>query len=276
MVGKPAETLQKYTSEWAMDPLWNAAQTAPLQVGDFANGTPSPTLEPRLLAEVADPRVHVIGFTPVYDSSRKLWFADIQFDVANTYFPFVRLALARYHPISIDGAHLSTVVQSDYVQLPPHRFVDYELGNVTPNGDLRVTLRGPGHGFADAPVQGGTVVVARLERREHGDSLADEPLGWATEDAIMLDRVSDVDHEVAWQGTFSLGGSLPSPLRVSVVEAQALRSDAGELKNLLAFLSDPREGDPALGALAAVGPSMVELAPFGYRIVFADATIALP
>ena len=277
MAGKPAETLQKYTSEWAMDPLWDAARTKPLAVADFKNGTPSPTAEPRLLAELADPRVHVVGFTPEYDPTRKLWFADIQLEAAKTYFPFVRLALARYHPISIDGAHLSSVVLSDYVQVPPHRWVDYDLGNVTPNGTLAVTLRGPGHGFADGPVQGGTVVLARLERREHGDTLADEPLGWVPEDVILLDRVGVADHEVTWQGTFDLKGALPSPLRVSVIEAQALRSDAGELKDLLQFLSQQHEDDPAaVGAIAAVGLSRVETAPFGYRIVFADATIALP
>ena len=30
------------------------------------------------------------------------------------------------------------------------------------------------------------------------------------------------------------------------------------------------------GAAMLIGPSMVETAAFGYRIVFADATIALP
>ena len=189
----------------------------------------------------------------------------------------MRLALARYQPISIKGAHLSTIVQSDYVQVPPHRWVDYDLGNVTPNGTLTVTLRGPGHGFADGPVQGGTVVMARLERREHGDTLADEALGWVPEDVILLERVGVADHEVTWQGTFGLKGALPSPLRVSVLEAQALRSDAGELKDLFELLGKQDEDGPAgADSIAAVGPSMVEIAPFGYRIVFADATIALP
>jgi hypothetical protein len=154
--------------------------------------------------------------------------------------------------------------------------VDYDLGNVTPGGTLPVTLRGPGHGFADGPVHGGTVVLARLERREHGDTLADEPLGWVPQDVIVLERVAMADHEVTWQGAFDLGGSLPSPLRVSVIEAQALRSDAGELKDLLGFLSQrAEEGRGAAGALL-VGPSMVETVPYGYRIVFADATIAAP
>jgi hypothetical protein len=239
----------------------------------------------------------VVGFTPTYDSSRKLWFADIQLDVAETYFPFVRLALARYHPISIDGAHLSSVVLSDFVQVAPDRRVDYELGNVVPNGKLKVTLRGPGHGFADGPMQGGTIVVARLERREHGDAMADEPLGWKAFDAILLNRVSVVDHQITWEGTFDLKSSLPNPLRVSVIEAQALRSDNSQLEDLLVALGQPDEAPAAVGPLDGgavlmmdpsavgpldggaalmIGPSMVETAAFGYRIVFADATIALP
>ena len=277
MAGKPAETLQKYTSEWAMDPLWDAARTAPSRwpTSRTARRRPrrsrasSPSSPTRACTSSAS--------RPSTTRSRKLWFADIQLDAAKTYFPFVRLALARYHPISIDGAHLSSVVLSDFVQVPPHRWVDYDLGNVTPNGTLTVTLRGPGHGFADGPVQGGTVVMARLERREHGDTLAEEPLGWVPEDVIPLERVGVADDEVTWQGAFELKGSLPSPLRVSVLEAQALRSDAGELNDLFGLLSQAHDGGIAAGdAIAAVGPSMVEFAQFGYRIVFADATIALP
>lgn len=42
-------------------------------------------------------------------------------DAGNTYFPFVRLALVRYQPISGLNAHLSCVVLADLAQLMPDR-----------------------------------------------------------------------------------------------------------------------------------------------------------
>ncbi|MGH9550454.1 MAG: hypothetical protein ACRD3W_13820, partial [Terriglobales bacterium] len=56
-------------------------------------------------------------------------------------FPFVRLALARYQPYSIDGHHLSRTVFPDFVQLVAERTAGYtKIGT----GAVSVTLRGPG------------------------------------------------------------------------------------------------------------------------------------
>jgi hypothetical protein len=266
--GKEAERLQKYTSEWAMDPLWKAAETGPLRIADFATGKASPL--PRQLAEIPSTFVGVVGFDPEYNPTRRLWFADIAMNVDTSYFPFVRLALSRYQPKSIDGAHLSSIVLSDFVQVAPHRRVDYDLRNVSPNGSLGVVLRGPGHALTDRIATGGTVVVARLERREHGDSMSDELLGWTPIDMIVMDRASEANHDVTWTGEFRLGSSLPTPLRVSVLEAQALRSDGNELEDLVRGRPQEREG------VAIARAAMMDLAHevnVGYRIVFADATV---
>ena len=42
-------------------------------------------------------------------------------DMGEAYFPFIRLALARYQPQSIANAHLSRVVLVDFAQLMPDR-----------------------------------------------------------------------------------------------------------------------------------------------------------
>ena len=39
--------------------------------------------------------------TPEFDQVRKLWYCDLQLDAGTSYFPFVKLALARYQPHSI-------------------------------------------------------------------------------------------------------------------------------------------------------------------------------
>lgn len=63
---------------------------------------------------------HIVGF----DAERKLWYSDIVIrPPRGVYFPFVRLALARYNPISVDGAHLSAAVITEFQQLVADRLV---------------------------------------------------------------------------------------------------------------------------------------------------------
>jgi len=61
----------------------------------------------------------------------------------------VRLALARYQPQSVPGAHLSRVVLVDFVQLMPDRSasitfdpIDHHIGAAAING---LTYGGPAH-----------------------------------------------------------------------------------------------------------------------------------
>jgi hypothetical protein len=65
----------------------------------------------------------VAGFEVAYNNERKLWYADLQFNSqrVTSYYPFVRLALARYQPNSIPDAHLSPVILTDFMQLAPDR-----------------------------------------------------------------------------------------------------------------------------------------------------------
>lgn len=61
---------------------------------------------------------HIVG----YDQDRKLWYADIEVaPPQDAYYPFIRLALARYHPVSVAGAHLSNVALTEFQQLVPDR-----------------------------------------------------------------------------------------------------------------------------------------------------------
>ncbi len=64
-----------------------------------------------------------------YDAEPQLWYCDIQIETRDTYFPFIRLALARYQPISTPGAHLSNVVLADFMALSADRWL-----NVTRTG----------------------------------------------------------------------------------------------------------------------------------------------
>lgn len=47
-------------------------------------------------------------------------------DIMTSYYPFIRLALARYQPNSISNAHLSRVVLTDFVQVANDRTLNIE------------------------------------------------------------------------------------------------------------------------------------------------------
>jgi len=68
-----------------------------------------------------------------YDEKRQLWYSDIELDMGAATFPLIRLALARYQPVSVDGAHLSSIVLADFMSLAPDRWL-----NVTQTNDPRV------------------------------------------------------------------------------------------------------------------------------------------
>jgi hypothetical protein len=61
-------------------------------------------------------------------------------DAGEAYFPFVRLALARYQPQSVPDAHLSRVVLVDFAQLVPNRSASVTFDPIVlPPYSLRAT-----------------------------------------------------------------------------------------------------------------------------------------
>ena len=79
-----------------------------------------------------------------FDAARKLWYCDIEMDGGEAYFSFVRLALARYQPESIVGAHLSRVVLADFIQLLPDRSASITFDPIDTTS-LEVAVTGPTH-----------------------------------------------------------------------------------------------------------------------------------
>jgi hypothetical protein len=110
---------------------------------------------------------HPVAFDPV----RKLWYCDLVIRPGTAYFPFVRLALARYQPHSIPGRHLSSVVMASFQQLAPDR-----VATVTPElgGRVRVQVHGVAP-LSGAAVPRGGVVQVQLQRLRPG---GDPSLDW--------------------------------------------------------------------------------------------------
>jgi len=112
--------LVPFVTQWGMDPAWASYPTySKVQIGHFKSFEASGTA--LTIDELEGAKVNVVGYTPGYDEVRKLWYCDLEVDTGPSYFPFIRLALARFQPNSVPDAHLSRIVLADFVQLTPDR-----------------------------------------------------------------------------------------------------------------------------------------------------------
>jgi hypothetical protein len=171
----------------------------PTQAGNLLHTSP---LQPADSNE----NVHVVPHAVAYDADRGLWYADIVIRPGQAYFSFVRLALARYQPVSVPGAHLSSVVLSDFQQLAPDR-----LATVSDHSRRGVTVK-------QVSVYGAGPRAGRLLRdREHG-------IGGVVE--IEVQRLpTGADPDLGWIRMET--PPLPAPLRRrSPIEAHATISAA--------------------------------------------------
>ncbi|MBA1242426.1 hypothetical protein [Pseudomonas japonica] len=193
----PGHPLRQYVTQWGSDPVWSAptvAGLAPrLEHFPLARTAPDPQgawLPPNAPAAEADQppgafntdQLAPPGFSqrtlPVavaphdvrWDAERRLWFCDINI-VHQGYFPFIRLALARYQPSSEPGAHLSNCVLADIISVVPDRVLAIAA---VAEGQWQVTLSGTG--YIEGPERIGKgeveVWVERLEPR------LGEDFGW--------------------------------------------------------------------------------------------------
>ncbi|MDP9440616.1 MAG: hypothetical protein M3P34_00215, partial [Actinomycetota bacterium] len=174
---KPLRFFEKSVSQYGIDPAWTAAiPTVTLRPSDFANAVDTDaglTLEEASKAddpEVRDATVSIAAFEPEYDEDRRLWFCDIDLSrkAAPSYFPFVRLALARYQCHSTTNAQkLSPVAQTDFAQLLPSRTLTVTFRE---ERTLDVTVYGAA---VTGPIRNRVEVTL-----EHHDGSIPGDLGW--------------------------------------------------------------------------------------------------
>ncbi len=215
--------------EVARDPVWDTpplADRVPAAT-DFAVPA-TPVTHPEAEA------VHVVGVDTAFAGGR--WFADVDLPglAATSYRPFVRLAVTRYQPSSLDDAHaVSTIVRTDLVQLMPDRTL-----TVDPTGaDLVVTLEGLG---PQGPVANRVDVVVETLSEDRDVDVS--VLGAGT------------DGLVAWTAAGAVvSGSLNMPIMVPRVTGAKVRVRVREVEAALTVA----------GATATTGE-------LGERVVFTD------
>jgi hypothetical protein len=163
--------LEPYITEWGADPLWKTEKGLPWDYvsDDMLHGFKTVRAGLRL-TETAAAAVTVAGFQPLFDAERNLWYCDVHFHQNMAYFPFVKLALARFQPASLPGCELSPVAVASFVQLTPDRTAS--VGYSADSLRATVSVTGPGYSAGAATDSAGKPVVsnvlARLETRRAG------------------------------------------------------------------------------------------------------------
>jgi hypothetical protein len=146
--GRPYKS---YVTQWGNDPIWESAFVPGLapkrtdftlaRTGPDPSGAWLPPGAPATEREQPPGAFPVTGLLPAgvantfgaqieiaphdvhYDAEQRLWFCDIEINQGASYWPFIRLALARYQPVSVSGAHLSSVVLADFMSLSSDRWL---------------------------------------------------------------------------------------------------------------------------------------------------------
>jgi hypothetical protein len=200
--------------------------------------------------------VVVVGYRPRYSETRHLWYVDVAFDARATFWPFVRLAVARYQPESVAGAHLSMPVRLDQVQLAPERTTSVSR---TDDTHARVVVTGlAGHRESASRQYAVTVaenrrLVARLQRY---DPAMGGDLAWTSVDAVELEArgYASRPEDLVWVGELEadevvtvrtpLGGSVGAPpagaaWRVRVEEWERFPGDSPPVAEMAEFGEAP-------------------------------------
>ena len=146
------QPLKNFVTQWGNDPVWLSspvsgafpkrgnfplARTEPDPSGKWlpafappaeSDQPPGPfkttgLRHPELKSASAETLVELAPHDVFYDAARQLWYCDIELTWGAAYFPFIRLALARYQPVSRPDTFLSNVVLADFMPLVPDRWL---------------------------------------------------------------------------------------------------------------------------------------------------------
>lgn len=201
----PPEVLKPFVTQWGMDPIWLSNETYAI---------PTTAHFPRAAAaasglsleEVPNASVAVAGHKVGYDEKRRLWYCDMEIDAGSSYWPFVRLALARYQPKSVTNAHLSRVVLAEFAQLAPDRLATVVFDPDKPDL-VAVTVCGPGY-RQSIMGRGSSHIEVTVEAKVPN---VEGELGWVTAGSTVypLELQEDDGQSFTWSG----GVTLPSDRR---------------------------------------------------------------
>ena len=268
--GPLCKFMAPHITQWGRDPIWGLKPPAgnfperklnPFPGrNDFRWRGAEPHYQPGLMLEAFEKvnpasvgctsgeelQVAALAFEPVLDEERGLWRCDIEMNPGTAYFPFVRLALARYQHHSLvvkeTDCRISSVVQAEFMQLTPDRWATlrYEsdrVVNVTITGfsyqSRRAVTEGgpiPGTGVMRVAVEErcknreGSLRWQRLEQKDLPDNPGVEPGGQLNPSSVT----SNQNGETIWNFRLTLPHSRKtSRYRVAILESETIAQDKG-------------------------------------------------
>ena len=223
--------LSSFVTAWGSDPIWRSAPTNPgptLAAFGLSTGARyGLSIEELTQKDRVNAAIHDVHF----DTARRMWYSDIEVDAGSSYFPFVRLALARYQEHSVENAHLSRIVVSDPVQLLPDRRAAVNVAGQTASISVsgfwgqNVVDLSPIPGVpSDLPINPGPGTEVRAVVERHMGNV-DSGLGWeATGPAVHLDVIHR-GFQANWKGSVDLPGG-PGAHRLLITEVETHLRDA--------------------------------------------------
>lgn len=230
----PPAAVERYFSRWGADPATeqsSAALPAALGTDSFPLAVATVTSGLSLVEADVQP-VHVAGHQVGFDPGRDLWYCDLRVitgrdrhgaeEPIREFFPFVRLALARYQPHSLPGCHLSPVVVADFAQVAPDRFAQ-----VLGTGDIRTVVLEGVAPFRFTTEGGSNEVRVTVETPRPGyRGPQDDPLGWVPHGGPVTLTPFPTGHTVRWQGKVDLASVPAGRVRLVVEEFEPRRLTA--------------------------------------------------
>jgi hypothetical protein len=214
------EALKPYFTQWGNDPIWQSGVLE--RVPSYSDFPHAETIGMSLTVDGTSQVFDVAGHELAYDAARKLWFCDITFAAVSAYTPFVRLALARYQPHSVQGVELSRVVLADFAQIAPNRTAFLSIDPADPRS-ARLVVGGLG---PQAPLASQINVVVHQR-----NPAVETDLGWELAPSAVVtvtpDTPTPTDPDVViWSGTIAFATAPPrGKFRVVVMESELFLTD---------------------------------------------------
>jgi hypothetical protein len=258
----PTAAQAPFVTTWGRDPI-HAAGRARGSLTDAA--FPRRAFDSVGLRPPGGPLVRAVPHRVTFDAENDMWFCDVDLAL-DSYWPFVRLALARWQPNAIVASDppgspadttiaLSPVVLADIVQLAPGRVATVTASAAGSTTTLRVGVVGPSYVTTSVDTAP-PVLEATLQRQPLGTS---SDVDWQvvqgpvtlTREAAPLPVGDAAVRRHRWFGSLALSTSSVSSFRYRVVleEHERYRTDGAvsdsrrvRINGRLVTRPQPRDG----------------------------------
>jgi hypothetical protein len=146
MLVAPGSGLNPFLTHWGVDPI-KLSRPAGAHSPAKDQFRMSPHVDEGLSYPGVDNyKVTAVAYPVEFDKQRKLWFCDLAIDHGTMYYPFIKLALARYQQHSVRKSEtdvcLSEVVLADFIQLVPERVTNVDFKKDDLNSRFTITVEG--------------------------------------------------------------------------------------------------------------------------------------